>query len=83
MGNFTNVLMYFIGLVVFGFLYWLLDGMMDIFIGTAVADTTTFSCYDLLMYVWSGIVVVYLVFGGIWLIRSFQKQSYEYVREPR
>jgi len=65
--------MYFIGLAVFGFIYWLLDGILDIFIGTGVADTTTFSCYDLLIYVWAGIVVVYLLFGGIWLVRSFQK----------
>ena len=69
--------MYFIGLVVFGFIYWLLDGMMDIFVATNVADTTTFTVYPLLMYVWAGIVVVYLVVGGIWLIRSFQKQTYE------
>jgi len=69
--------MYFIGLAVFGFIYWLLDGILDIFIATNVADTTTFNCYDILLYVWAGIVVVYLLFGGIWLIRSFQKQSYD------
>lgn len=61
--------------MVFGFIYWLLDGMMDIFVRTGVADTTTFTVYPLLMFVWAGIVVVYLVFGGIWLVRSFQQQT--------
>jgi len=82
-GNFTNILLYFIGLAVFGFIYWLLNGILDIIKATNIANTTYFTPYDLLIYVWAGIVVVYLVFGGIWLIRSFQKQTYEYVREPR
>jgi hypothetical protein len=72
-GNFSNVVMYLVGLAVFGFIYWLLDGIVKIMIGTNVADTTTFTSYDLIVYVWAGIVVVYLVFGGIWLVRSFQK----------
>ena len=69
--------MYFIGLAVFGFLYWLLDGILTIFIDTGVADTTTFTPWELMIYVWAGIVIVYLLFGGIWLVRSFQKATYE------
>lgn len=76
-GNFTNVLLYLIGLAVFGFIYWLLDGILDIFIAANIADTTTFTPWELMTYVWAGIVIVYLVFGGIWLIRSFQKRTYE------
>ena len=75
MSGFVNVIMYFVGLAVFGFLYWLLDGIMDIMIGTGVADTTTFSCYDFLLYIWAGIVLVYLVFGGIWLVRSMERSE--------
>jgi len=77
MSSFTNVLLYFIGLVVFGFLYWLMDGILDIMKATGVQNVTDFTPYDLLIYVWAGIVVVYLVFGGIWLVRSFQKDSME------
>jgi len=40
-----------------------------------IANTTDFTSYELMLYVWSGIVIVYLVFGGIWLIRSFQKKT--------
>jgi hypothetical protein len=77
MSSFSNVLLYFIGLVVFGFIYWLLDGITDILIATNVQNTTYFTPWNLLLYVWAGIVIVYLVFGGIWLVRSFQKDSME------
>ena len=30
---------------------------------------------DLLFYVWAGIVIVYLVFGGIWLVRNFESDE--------
>jgi lipopolysaccharide export LptBFGC system permease protein LptF len=74
-GNAGNIFLYIIGLVVFGFIYWLLDNMLDLFIAANVADTTTFSSWPLLLYVWAGIVIVYVVFGGLWLIRSFQNQG--------
>jgi hypothetical protein len=73
--SFTNVILYLIGLVVFGFLYWILDGIMDIMKATGIQNTTDFTPYELLIYVWAGIVIVYLIFGGVWMIRSFQKQT--------
>ena len=73
--SFTNVILYLIGLVVFGFVYWLLDGITDIIVAANIANTTDFTSYDLILYVWAGIVVVYLIFGGIWMIRSFQRGS--------
>jgi uncharacterized membrane protein YedE/YeeE len=76
-GNAANVFLYIIGIVVFGLIYWLLNGILDIIKATNVADTTTFSSYDLMLYVWAGIVIVYVLFGGLWLIRSFQKRDYE------
>jgi hypothetical protein len=74
-GNAANIFLYLIGLIVFGFLYWLLNGLTDIIKATNVADTTTFTSYDLMLYVWAGIVIVYVLFGGLWLIRSFQGQG--------
>ena len=44
---------------------------------TNVADTTTFTSYDLMLYVWAGIVIVYVIFGGIWLIRTLRTQEVE------
>ena len=73
MNSFTNVMLYLIGLVVFGFIYWILDGILTVIKAANIADTTTFTTYPLLLYVWAGIVIVYLVFGGIWLVRGFSK----------
>ena len=75
-GNAGNIFLYIIGLVVFGFIYWFLDHMLTLFIDANIADTTTFNCWALLRYVWAGIVIVYVIFGGIWLIRSFQSREY-------
>jgi hypothetical protein len=74
-GNAGNIFLYIIGLVVFGFIYWLLDNILTIIIATNVADTTTFNCWALLLYVWAGIVIVYVIFGGIWLVKSFRTQT--------
>jgi hypothetical protein len=42
-----------------------------------LANTTDFGAYDILIYLWYGIVVVYLIFGGIWLIRTYNEQQYQ------
>ena len=72
MGNAANVFLYVLGIVVFGIMYWLIGGILGIIIDTGVADTTTYSCWDIMWYVWCGLVIVYLVFGGIWLIKSYK-----------
>ena len=71
--SFVPVIEYIAGLVVFGFIYWLLDGILNIFKGLGVEDSTTYSVYPLLTYIWFGLVVVYLVFGGIWLVRRYNE----------
>ena len=66
---------YLIGLAVFGLIYWILDGIEKIMVGTglAVAGDT----YDLLLYLWIAVIVVYVLFGGIWLIRTYnEKENY-------
>lgn len=73
--SFTNVILYLIGLVVFGFVYWLLNGITDILKVSGIHNATDFTSYDILMLVWGGIVVVYLIFGGIWVIRSFSRKT--------
>ena len=72
--RYIYILMYFIGLAVFGFLYWLLNGVLTIIRATGIQDSTTFSSTDQLMtYLWFGIVVIYLLFGGYWLVRLFNQ----------
>ena len=66
--GFIHVFEYLCGLAVFGFLYWILNGIKDE-IQTAVAPSG--DVYDLYLYVWTGSVIIYLLFGGIWLIRKY------------
>jgi hypothetical protein len=75
--SFVPVLLYSIGLAVFGFVYWLMDNILRIFIGMNIADTTTFNCYDLLIYLWTGIIVIYVIFGGLWLVRTYNERPYQ------
>jgi len=72
------VLLYLIGLVLFGFMYWLMNGILDIGKATGLADTTTYTVYPLLLLLWSAIIVIYVIFGGIWLIRSYNEFNQYY-----
>ena len=73
--SFIPAMMYIIGLVAFGIFYWLLDGILDILIATNIADTTTYGVYPLLLYFWSGLVICYLIFGGIWVVRTYNEKE--------
>ena len=74
--SFIPVVLYLVGLTVFGFIYWLLDGLLVTFNAMGIADTTTYPIQDLLMFMWFGIVALYLIFGGIWLIRTYNEKEY-------
>ena len=74
--SFIPVFTYTIGIAVFGFVYWLLDGIMDSFRATGIHETGTI--FDLLLYLWAGILIVYLVFGGWWVIRKYNEEEYMY-----
>jgi hypothetical protein len=78
--GFIPVLQYFAGLGVFGFLWWLLDGILDIFI--AVNMHQSGDAYDLLTALWSGIIILYLIFGGIWLVRKYNEDQYQVAGGP-
>ena len=66
--TFIHVFEYLSGLAVFGFLYWLLSGIRDeIIAGVTISG----DIYDLYMYVWTGSIIIYLLFGGIWLARTY------------
>lgn len=63
---------YILGLGVFGFLYWILDSIQhDISIASSTGDVFT-----LLSYVWTGLIVLYIIFGGIWVVRKYNEREY-------
>lgn len=65
---------YGIGLGVFGFIYWLLDGIMDDFVAAGIHETG--STYTLLMFIWTAAIVIYVIFGGWWVIRKYNEEEY-------
>jgi len=68
------VLKYAFGLGVFGVVYWLLDGIMDLFIAEAVH--TSGMTFNVIHAVWTAALLVYMVFGGWWLVRMYNEDQY-------
>jgi len=63
------VLDYIFGLGVFGFLYWLLNGILLEF--KPYSETGT--VFDYASWLWFGALVIYLVFGAFWLPRKVKE----------
>lgn len=72
--SFIPVLEYIIGLGVFGFIYWLLNGIIGYMTDANVHVTGTI--WEFLNYIWIGIIIIYIIFGGIWLIRKYNELEY-------
>lgn len=69
---FNFVIDYIIGLGIFGFVYWILDeGFVALVIQADVATQGT--VLDFYMYIWAGLVLVYLLFGAMWLPRKINE----------
>ena len=66
------VIAYIGGIFTFGFLWWLMNGIKNEF----EAYSEPGSVFDLMNYFWLGIIIVYLLFGGYWLIRTYNEKQY-------
>jgi len=71
--SFLPVGKYVVGLAFFGFIYWLLDGIMEAFIGESIHTAGT--TFNLMHAMWTGSLLVYLVFGGWWVIRTYNEKN--------
>ena len=71
--SFIPVGRYLVGLAFFGFIYWLLDGILDVFIDEGVHVTGM--TFDLMHALWTGSLLVYLIFGGWWVIRTYNEKN--------
>jgi len=69
------VLKFFMGLGFFGFVYWLLDGILEEFIN--VNYHVRGDVWNLLEYLWVGVIVVYIVFGSWYTIRRYNESQYQ------
>jgi len=47
---------------------------MDEFIAAGVSETGL--AYELALYLWAGVLIVYLIFGGYWVIRTYNEDQY-------
>lgn len=65
-------IMYIGGLFVFGFAWWILNAVKEVVDDISVRGST----FDILNYFWIGVLIVYLLFGGIWLIRTYNEKQY-------
>lgn len=72
--SFLPVMEYLTGIATFGFFYWLMNGILDELTGAGVSETG--NVYDLLFYFWTAILLVYLIFGGWWVIRKYNEPQY-------
>ena len=64
---------YIVGLVVFGLMYWILDGIKILFESVSESGDV----YILCGYVWTGLLILYVIFGGVWLVRKYNEKQYE------
>jgi len=67
------VIEYIGGIIFFGLGYWLLDGIQVELQGVS----ETGNIYDLAQYIWIGITILYLIFGGIWVVRKYTEKQYQ------
>lgn len=72
--SFIPALEYVIGIPVVGFVAYLMNGIIMDIADTGVHQTGMI--YSFLTYLWVGSLVIYLVFGGIWVVRKYNEQEY-------
>jgi len=71
--SFLPVAEYLGGLAFFGMGYWLLNGIKE----EIQTVSESGNIYDLALYVWVGIIFIYLIFGGVWVVRKYARREYQ------
>ncbi len=59
---------YIIGLAVFSFFYWIMNGILPEFGNIAVQDDVTMLAW----YFWHGAIIIYLIFGAFWFFNALK-----------
>jgi len=72
--SFIPVVKYLVGLGVFGFAYWILNGIFDSIIAEDVH--TAGASFNFIHMMWTGCLLIYLIFGGWWVIRTYNEDRY-------
>ena len=61
---------YFLGLGIFGGLYWFLNGLVSDFSPYAMQDSDLITFAN---WLWAGALVIYLIIGAFWLPRTIKE----------
>jgi len=72
--GFIYVFEYLAGLFAFGFVYLILDDVINALKVVSSSGNT----YDLGLYIWAGIVILYIINGAIWLWKKYTAPQYQY-----
>jgi len=72
--SFLPVVKYFVGLGVFGFAYWILGDIFETIIDEGVH--TSGVTFNIIHMFFTGGLLVYMIFGGWWLIRMYNEDKY-------
>ena len=70
--SFLPVVAYVAGILLFGFVY----GLMDYLVSAFHAYSETGYAYQFLNYLWLGVIIIYLIGGGYWVIRKYSEDQY-------
>lgn len=73
-GSALPVLAYLAGIVVFGMVYWFMN-LLHIDLRFVSLQGNPFG---LITFTWTAIVIVYIIFGAIWLIKQYRTKQYPY-----
>lgn len=69
------VVMYITGIGVFGFAGWIVNGIKDALISANIHETG--ATYDFIIYIYTACFIVYILFGGFWLIKKYNENQYQ------
>jgi len=72
--SFIPILGYLVGIGVMGWIGWFLNGIQQDLIDIGVHETGT--VWTFLLYLWTGMFIIYLIFGGYYVIRQYNEERY-------
>lgn len=72
--SFIPALSYVAGIGVMGWTGWILGGIKQDLVDIGIHESGT--VWSFLLYLWTGMFVVYLIFGGYYVIRQYNEDRY-------
>ena len=68
-------LSYIIGIGIFTMAGYFLNNIKEIFVNSGIHQTG--DVFSLMQYIWAGMFIIFLVGGGIYVIRRYSERQYQ------